>query len=127
VRYRGSEGRRLESFASEVERNDRAVLLRREFEERTEREAEAEVLERFDKREWEEFKAWKREREAQRAGMSVERGISAYLEAREGEDLAADSISHMRVNLMRFVELFGGVDVREVGAEHVQLWLSRLS
>jgi len=47
VRY-GSP-RRTESFASEYERNDRAVVLRREIED------SPVAVERFDPAEWEEF------------------------------------------------------------------------
>jgi len=118
VRY--GRPRHVESFASEFERNDRAVILRREWEEYEEPE-----LVRFNPREWEEFKAWKAQRQLA-VRRSVEQAVEQYLAARDEEGLSPDSISHARLHLTRFAEKFGALNLSEINMNYVKLWLGKL-
>jgi integrase len=118
VRY--GHPRKTESFATEQERNDRAVELRGA------REEHGATVMRFDPKEWAEFKAWKAEREKLRLGLKVKQAVADYLKMRADEGLAGDSFRHTKTNLGRFADRFGEMALGDVAAEHVRLWMDWL-
>jgi len=113
--------RRVESFATEAERNERALEL-----------ADMQVehgmqVMRFDPREWEEFKQWKARRAKLRLNANLGQAVEDYLAERTKEGLAADSVRHIRSHLGRFVAHCGeGLAMTYVSAEDISDWLTHL-
>jgi len=118
VRY-GSP-KRLESFADEDDRNDRAQALY------VARVEQGEQVMRFDPKEWEEFQAWKASRVRVGSSMSVADAVAEYLCVRSGDELAEDTLRHLKINLRRFAEYFGGSQLAQLDIEQVEQWLSYL-
>lgn len=118
VRY--GNPRKTESFATEVERNDRAVELR------DAREEHGAAVMRFDPREWADFQAWKAEQAKLRHGLKVGEAVADYLKLRGAEGLAEDSYRHTKTNLTRFAEAYGATPLGDVTPDHVRLWLDQL-
>jgi len=118
VRY-GSP-KRLESFANEDDRNDRAQALY------VARVEQGEQVMRFDPKEWEEFQAWKASRVRVSSSMSIADAVAEYLRVRSGDGLAEDTLRHLKINLRRFSEFFEGSQLAQLDTERVEKWLAHL-
>jgi integrase len=129
--------RRTESFLSELDRN--AFAQERFVREHSE---EARKLQDFSLAGWREFQefrartdfaplsdieiVWRQVKGTVHLGMSVADAVKRFLEFRDGEGLAADSVRHTKTILQRFAQQFGSRKLTEITSDHVREWLASL-
>jgi integrase len=129
--------RTTDSFATEEQRNEFA-------EERFIREhsEETQKLQDFSLAGWREFQqfrartgfapltdielVWNQTRGTLHLDLTVGSAVTRYLEFRDGENLAADSVRHTRTILERFAAQLGSRKIAEIKPDHIRDWLSSL-
>jgi site-specific recombinase XerD len=118
VRY--GRPRKVESFATEKERNEKAAELD------SEKEQHGTSVLNYDPAEWKEFQEWKAT--YKKTAMTVKDAVVKYMALRLAEDVVKDSDTHLHISLhlSRFEAVFGIRTLDSVTADDIRAWLASL-
>lgn len=118
VRY-GSP-RKVESFVTELDRNDHAEKLA------AAKEVSGSTVLNYSAADWHEFQEWKKNHK--RTSLLTKDAVPKYIALRvlEGVKEGSDTHSHIKTHLRRFVEKFGHLPLNLIPKDDLRTWLFSL-